>query len=339
MIDSAAWSDLIQLSKIDWLESFQSVEMQMRRIWDYQNTEKYESEHSMLDGGAMAKRKTEAGNHVKSDPVQGYKITIQQQRVSVARDVTWTMRKYDQYAKIAEMMRELGLAPAQRMELDLANFFSYGFASSGAASSYTNLDGEVVNTITGDGISFFNAAHTVAGSAATYSNIITSEFDPQGLALAEAQVLFGRMLKPSGERAQRKASVILTSDFYPVVQNVRRLLTSASVAKGTSSTDTAGNPGMANVEKGQYKHEQADYLSNDKDNKINTNFEKQWYLIDEKHRKQALLHVSEEPAFKDPNGNAELIDGANDAVTFVTSASYDYGILEGSFIVGSTAAG
>jgi len=56
------------------------------------------------------------------------------------------------YREIEKKMRGLGQSTAMRIELDLTHMFTFGLQG----ASYTNMDGETVNTVTGDGLAIFS---------------------------------------------------------------------------------------------------------------------------------------------------------------------------------------
>lgn len=327
MITTSNFNDLVANSEVLWKKGFKEVEMAMRLIFDATPTDQYQSSHSSLDGFGLAKRKTETGNFVKGDPKQGYKINLQQARIGLVGEVTWDMRRFDKYKEIGKMMKRLGESTASRLELDLANFLTYGFDAV-APYQYTNIDGETVAVVTGDNLPLFHTAHTVTGSAATYSNKMTKQFDEAGVALTEALGLFKTMLSPKGQRAHRKPDTIITSDDQNVILNVAKLLNSTSVG--------GSNSGTANPYKGRFKHVIAPRLAEDKDGSHSASYSKQWYLQDSTNKDMMPCEVSENPSFLPPASDASLLNsGTTDVWEFRSSAAYDYGVVEGSCIVGS----
>jgi len=326
MITTSNFPDLVSNSETKWKEGFKEVAMAMRQIFDAYSTEQYQSSHSTLDGFGLAKRKTETGVFEKGDPEQGYKINLQQARIGLVGEVTWEMRKFDRYRQIGQMMKKLGMATASRLELDLANFLSYGFDAA-SPYQYTNMDSENVAVVTGDNLPIFHGAHTITGGAATYSNKGTLAFDAEGAALTFAMNLFKNMLAPKGDRAHRSPDTILTSDDQNVVLAVSKLLNSTSVG--------GNNSGTANPYKGRFTHTVAPRLAENALGVYEAARAKQWYLVDSSAKDMMPCEVSEEPTFLPPSSDASLLNsGTTDAWEFRSTAAYDYGIVEASCIVG-----
>jgi len=326
MITAADFPDLVANSEIKWKEGLDSVPMVMRKVYDDSPTEEYESSHSSMTGFGIAKRKTETGAFSKDDPKQGYKINLQQARIGLQREVTWVMRKFDKYKQIGKTMKGLGKSTGERIELDLANFLSYGFDQ--LDPTYVNIDGETVNCKSGDALSNFNDAHTVTGSAATYGNRITPKFDSAGVALQAALEKFALFLGHKGQLVSTNPRIILTSNDPETVLNVKKLINSTTIPGQSNSN-------VVNPFKGDFIHIVAPALAKDKDSAYSAAFAKQWYLIDDSNIEQAVLEVSEEPHFVAPKDGGNADDVSTDVWSFTSPAAYDYGIVEANYIVGS----
>lgn len=280
------------------------------------------SEHSQIDGPGFARRKAQGQRYAVGSPVQGYSLLLTQARIGFMESVTWEMRKFDKYREIDKVMRRLGETTAQRMELDLTHQFTFGMS----ASSYTNMDGETVSTTSSDGVQLFSASHTMKGASGNISNLITNKFGKTGLQNAETK--FTLMKNNAGVKVIVKPDTIITSDDPQTMNDVAEFL------KSTERPDTGNR--ATNVYKAKYKHLVLPYLATDATGAQNSSIAGYWMLADVAHT-DAILEISENPTFTAPKigGNGE--DFLTDDWSFKSSATYDYGIADFKWIIGSNA--
>lgn len=321
MITTSQFNDLVKNAKVSWREGYDRVTPAARQMYDVVSTEVMTSEHSQIDGPGFARRKQEGQRYTIGSPKQGYSLLLSQARIGITEAVTWEMRKFDKYREIDKVMRRLGETTAQRMELDLTHQFTFGMAG----ASYTNMDGETVSTKTADGLAIFHTAHTITGSAATFSNKIATAFSRTGLEAAE--LLFTKMVNNNGVKVIVKPDTIITSDDPATLNAVQEFL------KSTTAPDTANR--ADNVYHTKYKHLILPYLATDATGAYSATGAPYWMLADLKHT-DAILEIAENPTFTAPKigGNGE--DFLTDDWSFKSSATYDYGVLDAKWIVGST---
>jgi len=320
---TSQFNDLVKNAQVMWREEYESVEKNARQLYDIMPNEQLTSEHSHIDSPGFAKRKDEGGSYVIGSPRQGYTLNLTKSRIGLRNSVTWEMRKYDKYREIEKKMRGLGESTAMRIELDLTHLFTFGLQG----SSYTNMDGETVNTVTGDGLAIFDNSHTVTGSATVVDNLNgTQAFNRSGLELAER--LFANMVNMNDVKVVPKPDTIITSDEPAVVNLVQEFL------RSTGAPDTAER--ADNVYKGKYKHIVLPLLATTNLGAPTSTGRFYWMLADTKH-KDAIVEFSEMPTFTapSPGGNGESFD--TDDWAFKSSASYAYGILDYKWITGSAA--
>lgn len=320
MILTTQFNDLVKNAKVQWREGFERVAPAAREMYDVTVTSVMTSEHSQIDGPGFARRKAQGQRYAVGSPVQGYSLTLTQARIGFMESVTWEMRKFDKYREIDKVMRRLGETTAQRMELDLTHQFTFGMA----ASSYTNIDGETVSTTAADGVQIFSASHTITGGSGNVSNLITKKFSRLGLEAAE--LAFTKMVNNNGVKVIVKPDTIVTTDDPATVNAVREFL------KSVNAPDTAN--GATNVYGNKYKHLILPYLATDASGAYDATKANYWMLADLAHT-DAVLEISEEPTFTAPTvgGNGE--DFQTDDWSFKSSATYDYGVVDFKWVVGS----
>lgn len=201
-----------------------------------------------VDRERYASVKTEGQNSKTRSAAQGYTKDIVRKTISVTRDLSGEAVKALDAHGLAKFSRNVGKDVVDRIELDMANFIGFG-----AASSYTDMDGFTVDTTTGDGLSLFNAAHTLKNSATTYSNIITGAPSFSASALETAEDYFNyNVLDNYGQRLAMNPNAIVTTRKASVKHKVKRLLQSeAPEAIGGSAN---ANAGVTNTYKSSYEH-------------------------------------------------------------------------------------
>jgi len=320
---TSQFNDLVKNALVQWREEYEGVEKAARLLYDVQPNENLTSEHSHIDSPGFARRKDEGDVYAIGSPRQGYTLNLTKSRIGLMQSVTWEMRKYDKYREIEKKMRGLGESTAMRIELDLTHLFTFGLQG----STYTNMDGETVNTVTGDGLQIFSDSHTITGSASVVDNYnSTNAFSRTNLEAAER--LFRNMVNMNDVKVVPKPDTIITSDEPAVVNVVSEFL------KSQSAPDTAER--ADNVYKGKYKHLVLPLLATSNLGAPSSTGRYYWMLADTKH-KDAILEFSEMPTFTAPSagGNGETFD--TDDWKFKSSASYAYGILDYKWIVGSAA--
>lgn len=317
------FNDLVKNAKVQWRNGFDRVAPAARQLYDVSSVAVMTSEHSQIDGYTFAKRKLEGESYTIGNIKQGYKLNLSQSRIGLMDTVTWEMRKFDKYREIEKKMTKLGEATAQRIELDLTHQFTFGMAG----ASYTNMDGETVSTATGDGQNIFDTDHTTTGGTTGIANLITTAFSRAGL--EEAETLFTKFVDNNGNKVIVQPDTIITTDDPALVNSVKEFL------KSTQIPDMANN--AVNVYSGKYKHIILPYLATDKDGAYDSTKATYWMLAD-LGNKDAILEISENPTFKAPSigGNGEEFE--TDDWKFKSSATYDYGVLDFKWIVGSTGA-
>jgi hypothetical protein len=91
------------------------------------------------------------------------------------------------------------------------------------------------------------------------------------------------------------------------------------------------------VYQAKYKHVILPYLNTDLSGNPDTTISAYWMLADVAHT-DAILEIAENPTFTAPKigGNGE--DFLTDDWSFKSSATYDYGIADFKWVVGSTGA-
>lgn len=292
-------------------------------MYDIIPNDELTSEYSHIDPAGFAKRKEEGGSYAKGSPEQGYTLNLTKSRIGLSDDVTWEMRKYDKYRKIEKKMTSLGKSTAMRIELDLTHLFTFGLQG----TSYTNLDGETVNTVTGDGLQIFSDSHTITGGSTTVDNYLgTTAFSKDGLEAGER--LFDNMVNMSDTKVTVMPDTIITSNDPAMVNKVNEFLQSQG-AVGTANRED-------NVYQGKYRHIALPYL-NTTNLGAPTDTGRYYWMLADLSSKDAIVEFSENPTFVSPTPGGNMENADTDDWKYKSSASYAYGILDYKWLIGSAA--
>lgn len=167
----------------------------------------------------------------------GYIINIRAKRIGLEVEVTEESRNiFDKYAEVLSDLQSLAYFNQNRVELMGTHRFTFS-----TSTSYTDMDGDTVDTTVGDGLSLANAAHTLKFSSATYSNRVSGDplFSKGALELAR-KLTTTDILDNFGRKRTMKFNTIMTGDNPTTVDAVKQYLHS-------TSDNTQNNAGVINV--------------------------------------------------------------------------------------------
>jgi hypothetical protein len=314
------FNDLVKNAKVQWDMAQKEFPAVRSMIADIKSVTEKTSEYSSISQLPTARRKGENDNFALGAPKQGYTTTFNQTSIGLEADVTYMMRKFDKYDEIMKRIRGLAKSVERRMELDVASYLAYAWAT-----SFTNIDGETVATVGADGLALISPSHTVNGSASTFSNQIDTTHLPISPAVLESLAeKFNNFIDDDGRLIPLEADTIISSRHMPTVHEIRRILDSQLLA-GTANNDV-------NTFKGGYKHVIVPFL----DMNMNTEARdatKSKYVFLASTNKDDLgfkLEVSENPRLITPEQVFET-----QTWQFGAQALYDFGLVKSNFIVGT----
>lgn len=273
-----------------------------------------------IDTFASLKRQGESAIRARANI--GYSKTMTARRFAKEIEVTYEFRRYaQQYAKrVASDLQSLSHFVPNRFDLNLTHMFTFA-----DATSYTDMDGESVDTTTGDAVAFASASHTLSASSSTYSNIVTGGPAISQGSLEVAENLYTtNILSNMGEKRVMKPNIIVTSDDAPTCRTVRQILES------TSDIDAA-HAGVMNTYGGKYRHVILPYLATTATGAADSTKKRRWVLVAQygnpSNSLQAYHGVFEQPNVKTPEGTG--IDFSRDTWLFGCRGSQGIALLSG----------
>ena len=266
----------------------------------------------------------------------GYHKQVSWFRYGQEYDITYKMRTTAQWLDIVtDTVNALTQAVPQRMNLDMTHVITFG-----DSTSYTDMDGVERDVTTGDNLSLFNAAHLLAFSDKTYSNIVPGNPQFSKSALESAELLTKtNILDNFGKLRRMEFKHIFCADTPSLTNAIRQYIRSVS-------DPVQANPGVENPYKGKYDILPLASLATDANGSYDSTKQNWWGIVaivgTGGQRWQAYRVQWEAPRLKPmPAGkdfsstNAE--DVHNDNWTFGSRGTENYAALSGRGIIASMA--
>lgn len=285
-----------------------------------------------IAGTTFAKRRNEGDSMTFDSPVNGLDFTFTQQEIALGIQMTKQMRLFARDGGARRLMQETTNqthAAAARIELDVAHMYTFMFDT-----SYTNLDGETISTVTNDGLAVISASHTTtAAGSTTYSNRISSldgvtvnpKFGRDGLlgAIKQSQTI----LDDNDLAIVGRFDTIVTTQDPEVVDQVQRVLQTTDLP-GSADNDT-----NAYVNGKRFKHVIVPLLDTTGTGLADTAKKDQWAVIDSDAMQKdygASILFSQQVALEKPEQVFET-----GTWKWGVTALYDMGVITPRYIVAS----
>lgn len=198
---------------------------------------------SEIDLEQYASLKLESEQAKRAAVQQGYSKTLKVKRIAKDIGISYELRKYNKYPEVVARLTNLASLFTNRLELELSH--RLGFA---ASTSMTDKDGATVTLTVGDGFQLAYAAHTLAGSPTTFTNIVAGapQLSRGALELAE-RLAVENTYNHLGEKSEMTFDILFTTDDPNLVNTAREYLQSTAEI-------SAPNAGVVNVYKGKFRH-------------------------------------------------------------------------------------
>lgn len=246
LISTITFPEMTDLIRKSWAKTQQMIKPMAKQLYIVDdiakgngNTKRYDE----IDTETYARLKRQGEAVAKASVGVGYNVTMTKKRIGLEIDVTQEMRDENRYPEIGALITSLTHFCPQREELDATHRLTFG-----TATSYTDMDGETVSTVGGDGLAIFSTVHTLKFSSLTWSNRVTGDPIFSRGALEAAELLTTTdILSNFGERRVINFNTIVTGNDPNTVNSVKQFLNS------TSDVDQ-NNPGVMNVYQNKYRH-------------------------------------------------------------------------------------
>jgi len=288
------------------------------------NTKRYDE----IDTQTYAKLKREGEAVSKASVGVGYNVTMNKKRIGIEIDITQEMRDENRYPQVGTLITQLTHFCPQREELDATHRFTFG-----TATSYTDMDGDTVSLVGGDGLAIFSTVHTLKFSSLTWSNRVTG--DPifsQGALEAAELLTTTDILSNFGESRVMDFNTIVTGNDPSTVNAVKQFLNSTADVN-------QNNSGVMNVYKNKYRHLVLDRLATTALGNNDATKRRYWFLASlglMADGLQAYKGVWEAPHMVTmPGAGNNMVDEHRDVWSYGTRSGYGFVIVSGRGIIGS----
>lgn len=314
----ASWADLVdELAQVRSLYKPLDIPQgtgNSRTIWE-------------LEGEMFARFKNEGEDAAKTRVIKGYSKTGYIRRFAAEIDVTWEARTQGKNQEITTRLSNLSTFAPQRMALDLTHRFTFH-----AATSYTDMDGETVDTSMGDTYAMSYAAHTLTGSTDTYTTVVTGNpaFSQGGFEVAQ---------EVANVNIKDNFGNLRTLNFDTVViHNDPATLREAKQLLNSTADTTQNNSGVTNVYKNMFKLVVLPRLATTASGAYDSTKKKQWsYLASGQW--QGYFSLFEAPNLKKPMSMNNGEDIHSDDWTYGVRTAYMIFVVSAKGCVTSTGLG
>lgn len=310
-------SDFTKLADVLWLKGFDSVEQTMRNSGlvktvpipaNSGNTREF----SEIDGEEYAKTKGESDQAERAKIQQGFSKTMYAKRIALDIGISYEMRTQNKYPEVIAKLTGLGKQAANRLDLDLSH--RIGFA---ASTSYTDMDGNTVDTSTGETntTALADSTHDLRGSSTTYRNILAN--NPRlskGALEAIERLAVEETYNQFGQKMVMPFDILFTTDDPNTINTAREYLQSTADVEGANSN-------VINVYKSKYRHVVLPRLATDANGAPDSTKRYYWGIASSAYS-TLYLGVWEEPHMKSPANLNAGEDFATDDWNYGTRAGY-----------------
>jgi hypothetical protein len=253
----------------------------------------------------------------------GYEKDIQIFRYGLDISITREMRIAGKDPEIINDLTSLADVCPQGEELDLTHRFTFGYVT-----SYTDRNGQTVDTTTGDGKALYDAAHTLTGSPMTYRNYLAGNPSFSKAALESIKRLVAEeTLDNLGQKVAIDYNVIYCGDDENTNNQIDELM-------NATADVTSANAGTFNVYNKALRKVRLPLLATDKDGKPDATKRKFWGIASTDNTE--LYHITlEAPFLKAPRDGNNGEDFSSENWNYAARTSYGIGVISARWTKGS----
>lgn len=253
----------------------------------------------------------------------GYEKDLQIRRYGLDIGITRLMRIGNKYQDVISKVLDLSRSINEGLELDLTHFLTFG-----ASTSYVDRDGITRDISCADGLSLFNTAHTLAGSALTFSNRVSG--DP---AYSKgAQEIIERLVSEQtydnlGQKLAMKFDIIWCGDD-PVTNN------RIDEEMGANADTASSNSGTINVNNRKYRKVRLPYLATLANGTVDTTKRRYWGIASSEGS-SLNCRMLESPYLKTPTDGSNGEDFSSENWQYASRGSYGLAVVDAMWIKAS----
>lgn len=318
-------SDFVSQADILWAKGFMSVPQVARNSGLFKevpipNFTGNSRTFSEIDLEEYASKKGESDQAVRARVQQGYSKTGYLYRVAKDIGISYELRNYGKYMEIREKLVNLGKLAPNRLDLDLTHRLTFG-----TATSYTDRDGETVDTAVGDTLALFATNHTLRSSSTTFRNRLANnpQFSPGALEAMET-------MRKQNTYNQFGEKMVINDDIVWHADDPNTNRTVAETLRSTSN-NTQNNPSVINTYQGKYRDVILPRLDTDADGANDSTKSKYWGVASSE-MSTAYLGMNEEAHSKLPSAGSNAEEFSTDDWNFGTRAGWMIVIVSAAWV-------
>lgn len=324
-LNTVTLPDFVKLATVMWNKGYEEVPDVMRKSGLFRETPIPQMtgntrEFTEIDTQEYARRKAESDQARRAGVQQGYSKTMTQYRVALDIGISYEMRTQNKYPEVMQRLTNLGAQVSNRMDLDMAHRIGFAYST-----SYTDMDGVVVDTTVGDTLALASSVHTVRGASTTFRNALSG--NPRlskGALEGMERLAVEETINQFGEKMTMSFDILWTTDDPNTVNTAKEYLQSTADVTGSNS-------GVKNVYMSKYRHVQLPRLATDKDGKVDSTKRYYWGLASSSYT-SAYLGIWEEPHIKTPANLNAGEDFSTDDWNFGSRGGYGITICGAAWI-------
>lgn len=323
------FSDNIEKMYLDFLQVYKDESSELFQIMNLGETAEVIKRIDEQDMDQFAHDKPQGVDATRLTFGVAYFKEILAFRYGAQLQVSYEMRVSKRFELGKAISRFLESIPS-RKELDRQH--RLGFSN---VVSYVNMDGRVVDTTAGDGLSYISTVHPLAFSLTTWSNQVAGNPVLSVTALEAAeQLAVTDVLDNFGLPVMMEFSHIIVNKQDPnTIRVAREILRSTTLV-------TQANPGVVNTFMQKYELMDLSKVATNANGSLDSTKFRWWFLAALKgtNRLQSYECIWEAPHMNpQPAGSNNGIDAYNDDWTFGARARYGHGIVSARGLIASFA--
>lgn len=331
LLSTITFPEMTDLIRREWVATQNMIKPQAQQIYITDPIGKGQGStklYNEIDTETYAKLKRQGEAVQKASVGVGYNVTMTKKRIGLEIDITQEMRDENRYPEVGALITNLTHFCPQRIELDATHRLTFG-----TATSMTDMDGDTVSLVGGDGLAIFSAVHTLKFSSTTWSNVVSGNPVFSQGALEAAELLTTTdILNNFGDKRVLVFNTIITGTDPNTKNAVKQFLNSTSDV-------TQNNPGVINIYQNSYKHLILPQLATTATGANDSTKRRYWFLaalgqgamgLQAYYGEWEAPHMVASPA----SGN-NMEDPHRDIWSWGTRAGYGFVIVSGRGIVGS----
>lgn len=314
-LNTVTLPDFTKLATIKFLKAQDSVPQLARNsgIWKMDPIPNHTGdtkEYTEIDLEEYADNKDEGDQAEIAKFQQGFTKTLTLVRRGKDIKITVEMRKRNKYPEVTKRLTNLGKLVPNRMDLDLSHRLTFG-----TADSFVDKNGKTVDISTGDGLSLFNTAHLLNGSATTFRNRLANNPQlSQGALEGMERLVVEETLNQFGEKMSTPFDILWYTDDPNTKNTARELMQSTAKI-------SAPNEGVTNVYQAKYRTIELPRVATDAGGFPDSSKAKFWGLVSSEDS-SAFLAIQEESFLNSPAVGMNAEDVSTEDWTYAARGSY-----------------